>query len=297
MLKIVEKTKIWFTISLILIVIGIGFMVTKGLNFGIDFKGGTLIEINMGKTFTESEKKDIDAIIKKYDKGASTNTANNFTEIDVKSNSQNLNESNVKKMVNEIKKKYTKASLKSQERIGAVIGNELKTKALTAVILATIAMLIYVGIRFEFKFGLAAIIALVHDVLITLSFYAIFRVQLDSPFIAAILTIVGYSINDTIVVFDRIRENMKKMRKADINEVTNVSINQTMTRSINTVITTLFTIIAVTIFVPPVRSFGKPLIVGILSGCYSSIFIASPMWVFLKKHLKGKKKTAKIKSV
>jgi preprotein translocase subunit SecF len=155
-----------------------------------------------------------------------------------------------------------------------------------ALALATIAMLIYIGIRFEFNFGVAAIIALLHDVLITLGVYALFKVPVDSAFIAAMLTVIGYSINDTIVVFDRIRENQKYMRRNNVTELANASITQTMTRSVNTVLTVMITITAVYIFVPSVRNFAFPLIIGIASGCYSSIFIASPIWVMLKKRTK-----------
>ena len=144
-------------------------------------------------------------------------------------------------------------------------------------------MLIYIGIRFEFSFGAAAIIAVVHDVLVTIGVYGILGIPVNAPFIAAILTIVGYSINDTIVIFDRIRENSKKMRKVSVDEIANISINQTLSRSINTSLTTLFTITAVYIFVPTIREFSFPLIVGIATGAYSSIFIASPIWVMLKK--------------
>ena len=150
-------------------------------------------------------------------------------------------------------------------------------------------MLIYVAIRFEFAFGVAAILALVHDVLITISVYAIFDIPVNTPFIAAILTIVGYSINDTIVIFDRIRENVRSMRRKTPTEIANISINKTLARSINTSLTTLIIIGAVNIFVPTVREFSLPLLVGIAVGAYSSIFIAAPIWVILK----GKKKSKK----
>ncbi|MGL5243729.1 MAG: protein translocase subunit SecF, partial [Sarcina sp.] len=160
--------------------------------------------------------------------------------------------------------------------------------------IAVMFMLIYVAIRFEVDFGIAAIVALAHDILITLSIFAIFQITVNTPFIAAILTIVGYSINDTIVIFDRIRENRKKMRSASYVEVADKSITQTMTRSINTTLTTLITIVAVYIFVPTVRDFAFPLIIGIACGAYSSIFIASPVWCFLKnRKSKHKNKTTK----
>lgn len=155
--------------------------------------------------------------------------------------------------------------------------------------IAVIGMLIYVVIRFEFSFGIAAIIALLHDVLITISVYAVFGITINTPFIAAILTIVGYSINDTIVIFDRIRENRKKLRGKSVEEIADMSITQTMSRSINTTLTTLITIVCVYIFVPTVRDFAFPLIVGIASGACSSIFIASPIWCILANRQKNKK--------
>lgn len=288
MLKIIEKTKLWFSASLIVILIGMGFIATKGLNFGIDFKGGTQLVIEIGKDF---QKPEVDEIIKKYDTSALTNKIEN-TKIEIKSNS--LTDENSKKMLEELKQKYNlnEKSIESQDYIGSSIGKESTNKAYIALLVAVAFMLLYVGLRFEFKFGAAAILALVHDVLITLSVYAIFQIPVNSPFIAAILTIIGYSINDTIVIFDRIRENQKNMRRKSIEEVANISITQTMRRSINTSLTTLITIVCVYIFVPTVRDFSFPLIIGIATGTYSSIFIASPIWVLLKK--KNKKVNAKV---
>jgi preprotein translocase subunit SecF len=277
-LKIIENTKIWFTISLIIIVVGFGALITKGLNYGIDFRGGTILVIEMEKDFN---KPDVDKIVKKYASDAITNKANR-TQIEIKSN--NITDDEAKKIFSELKGKYKlkDKDLVSQNRIGASVGKELKQKAVTSLVLATLAMLLYVAIRFEFKFGLAAILGLVHDIMITIGVYAIFQIPLNSSFIAAILTIVGYSINDTIVVFDRIRENKKKFRKINDEELANISITQTMSRSINTVLTTLITITSVYILVPSVRDFTFPLLIGIVCGCYSSIFISSPIWVIFK---------------
>ena len=277
MLKIIEKTKIWFAISAIIIIIGLGTMATKGLEYGLDFKGGTVVQLNIGKDF---DKADIDNIVKKYDKDAQSNKVNN-TYIEIKS--ANLNSNDISNIVKDVKGKFKDSSLTNQESIGASIGQETRTKAMQAVVIATIAMLIYVGFRFEFKFGLAAIISLIHDVLVMLSVYAIFRIPIDSSFIAAMLTVIGYSINDTIVVFDRIRENNKYMRRTNTTELANASLTQTMARSINTVLTVLITLTAVYAYVPSIRNFSEPLLVGIISGCYSSIFIATPVWVILKK--------------
>ncbi|WP_027625916.1 protein translocase subunit SecF [Clostridium lundense] len=280
-LKIIEKTKLWFSISLIIILVGFFCMFKNGLNYGIDFKGGTLVQINMKKDFN---KQDVEAIINKYTKDYTTNTATNTAnEVQLEIRSNSLTDEQVESMSKEMKNKYKLQDKDfSQQRIGPSVGKELRQKAILALVIANLAMLIYVGFRFEFKFALAAILGLVHDIIITVSVYAILQIPVNSSFIAAILTIVGYSINDTIVVFDRIRENSKKMRKANDVELANISITETMTRSINTVLTTLFTIVSVYVFVPSVRDFATPLIVGIVSGAYSSIFISSPLWVMLK---------------
>lgn len=282
-LKIIEKTKIWFIISLSIMILGLVFVIKDGLNYGIEFKGGTLVQINMNKEF---DKGDVEKILKKYTNDYTTNEArdnNNNIQLEIRSNS--LKDDQIKPMFNEIKAKYKlqDKDLLAQQRIGPSVGKELRSKAILSLIIANIAMLVYVGFRFEFKFGLAAILALVHDILITISVYAILQIPVNSSFIAAILTIVGYSINDTIVVFDRIRENRKRNRKANEAEVANVSITQTMKRSINTNLTTLFTIVCVYIFVPSVREFALPLLIGIVCGAYSSIFIASPLWVVFTK--------------
>ncbi|QBD87910.1 protein translocase subunit SecF [Clostridium tetani] len=285
-LKIIEKTKIWFGISAIIMLLGLVFAIKDGLNYGIDFKGGTLVQIKMNKEF---DKIEVEKILKKYTNDYTTNEArdkDNNIQLEIRSNS--LKDEQIKPMFNEIKGKYKlkDEDLLSKESIGASIGKELRQKAILSLVIANIAMLIYVGFRFEFKFGLSAILALVHDILITISIYAIFQIPINSSFIAAVLTIVGYSINDTIVVFDRIRENSKRNRKANEVEIANISIAQTMTRSINTSLTTLFTIAAVYIFVPSVREFALPLLIGVICGAYSSIFIASPLWTIFRK--KGK---------
>lgn len=285
MLKIVEKTKIWFSISLAIILIGVLLMATKGLNFGIDFKGGTKLVVEFGKEFNKEE---VDKIVKNYDKNAVTKTVDK-TQYEIKS--KDLDETKTDELVKELQKEYKLSDdcLKSQSLIGPSLGKELTRNAIISVTIACIAMMIYIAIRFEVNFGVAALISLVHDVLITIAVYAIFNIPINSSFIAAILTIVGYSINDTIVIFDRIRENNKNMRRSNPIEVTNKSINQTLARSINTSLTTLIVIGAVNIFVPTIREFSFPLLIGIAAGAYSSIFIASSVWVILTNKRNKKK--------
>ncbi|MBD7911510.1 MULTISPECIES: protein translocase subunit SecF [Clostridium] len=284
MLKIIEKTKIWFALSLTVILIGIGFMVFRGLNFGIDFKGGTEILIQMKDDFNKQEADDI---AKKYTEDLVSNVVDGNK---YKVKSSNLDSQHVSDLVNELKEKYELDDnpLVSQNEIGASVGNDLKKNSFISLSIALVAMLIYIAIRFEFKFGIASVIALAHDVLVTLSVYAIFDIQINTPFIAAMLTIVGYSMNDTIVIFDRIREISRGNRRKDVVEIADVSLTQTIERSINTTLATLLTIIAINILVPSVRDFAFPLVVGIATGAYSSIFIASPVWVILKKKMKRK---------
>lgn len=289
MLKIIEKSKIWLSISLMIIVIGLGFMAFRGLNFGIDFKGGTQVSIQLNDNVSKDEA---DAVVKEYVENAST-TISDDKEYEIKATQ--LDSEQVSNIMNDLQEKYSldDDALISQDEIGASIGKELTKNSLLALLGAFAVMLIYVAIRFEFKFGVAALIATVHDILITLCFYAIFNIQVNTPFIAAILTIVGYSMNDTIVIFDRIRENTKKLRRANSTEIANVSITETMTRSINTSLSTLVTIIAINILVPSVREFTVPLIVGIITGAYSSIFIASPVWVLLRNKIGNNVKVSK----
>lgn len=286
MFKIIEKSKILISISLIVILIGIGFICFRGLNFGIDFKGGTEVSIKLNDSINKEE---VDTIVKGYAPDANTTISDSY-EYEIKS--ADLDSNKVSSIMNDLKGKYSleDSALISQNEIGASVGKELTKNSLLALFAAFIVMLIYIAIRFEFKFGVAALIATIHDILITVSVYAIFNIPVNTPFIAAVLTIVGYSMNDTIVIFDRIRENTKIMRRADPTEVANTSLTETMSRSIYTSLSTLMTIIAMDILVPSVRQFTIPLIVGIIAGAYSSIFIASPVWVYLKDRIKDQKK-------
>ncbi|WP_446897532.1 protein translocase subunit SecF [Clostridium sp. LBM24168] len=282
--RIIEKRKIWFTISLIVIAIGIFTIATKGLEYGLDFKGGTVIEINLGADFN---KHDVDKIIQKYSNDFQSNKVNSKS-ISIKS--ANLSNDSVSSIIKSVKKEYPKSTLTNQENIGASIGKEARINAIKAVIIAIAAMFIYIGIRFEFSYGMAAIIGLIHNILIMLSVYAVARVSIDSSFIAAALTVIGYSVHDTIVVFDRIRENHNYMRREDPELIADASVTQTLARSINTVVTVVITLASVYILVPSVRNFSEPILVGIISGCYSSICIASPCWVLIKRHMTKRKK-------
>lgn len=285
MLKIMERTKIWFSISLIIIVIGMGFLAVRGLNFGIDFKGGSDIIIQLNENVNKEE---VDNIVRSYAQDASTNTLNE-NQYEIKST--DLDSTKLDSIITDLKGKYQLDGdiLVSQTEIGSSVGKELTQNSVKALLAAFAAMLVYIAIRFEFKFGVAAIAATIHDILITISVYSIFYIPVNTPFIAAILTIVGYSMCDTIVIFDRIRENTKILRRSKPIEVADVSITETIARSIYTSLATVVTIIAMNFLVPSVQAFTIPLIVGIISGAYSSICIASPIWVYLKDKIGNKK--------
>lgn len=285
-MSIVKRYKLWFLISIIIILIGAGMFFYRGVNIGIDFVGGTTVSIEIGKEFNKEE---VDQILSKYSKD-STSKKVNETQLEIRSKEFTIDK--VKEFFNELKEKYEleESALLSQNEIGESVGKELTNRALIAVFIATICMLIYIVIRFEIFFGIAAIIALIHDVLITLSAYSIFFVPINSPFIAAILTIVGYSINDTIVIFDRIREN-KKIHSGKSDEfIADLSLKQSFVRCINTSLTTIVIILSVYIFVPSVREFSFPILIGMISGTYSSLFIATPIWTLLNSRKSKKKK-------
>lgn len=285
-MSIVKRYKLWFLISIVIILIGIGMFFYQGVNIGIDFVGGTTISIEIGKEFNKEE---VDQILSKYSEGATSKKVNE-TQLEVRSKEFTVDK--LKEFFNELKEKYEleESALLSQNEIGESVGKELTNRALIAVFIATIFMLIYIVIRFEVFFGIAAVIALIHDVLITLSAYSIFFVPINSPFIAAILTIVGYSINDTIVIFDRIRENKKIYSGKSDEFVADLSLKQSFVRCMNTSLTTIVIILSVYIFVPSVREFSFPILIGMISGTYSSLFIATPIWVMLNRRKSKKEK-------
>lgn len=284
--KIIEKKHIWFGISLAIIALGLVFMVMRGFNWGIDFTGGNMLHFDIHQTYELSEARNV---LEKLDIDFEAKKAGDTgQELIIKT--VDLSKEMQDEILDALKQKWPDTKLVRAETIDAIIGKELQKQAVVALIIANIGMLIYITFRFEFNSALAAVLALLHDVLIVLSFYAIFYIPVDSTIIAVILTIVGYSINDTIVIFDRVRENLKNMRKVPFEEVANLSISQTITRSVNTSLTTLLTITVLFLLGgETIKDFTLALIVGISAGTYSSIFIASPLWSMFR----GKLKTAK----
>ncbi len=288
-MNIVQRRKIWFSISGVILIIGLVLGLIRGVNVGIDFTGGTLMEIELHKYIPTKE---IREITDKYDKGANISMlGTDKTTVQIRMN-EDFNNEERKEIFAEFQAKYdlNEEDLLRADQFGPSVGKEITKKALLAIVISVIGMLVYITFRFEFSFAISAIIALTHDVLIVLSMYSILQVPINSSFVAAVLTILGYSINDTIVIFDRIRENSKFTKKIDYVKIANESIAQSLTRSINTSLTTLITLLALYILgVEQIREFALPLIVGVVAGTYSSIFIASPLWVMIKQSRKGKK--------
>lgn len=277
--KIIEHKKLWFSISLIIIIAGLFSMMFRGFNWGIDFTGGTLLQYDIKQDYKLQDVRDI---LNKLDlKNEVKKAGNNKQLLIIKT--VELTEEDQNKITGALRKKWSNAHLDRAEQIDAVIGKELRKKAIIALILANLGMFLYITFRFEFKSAIAAVLALLHDVLIVLSFYTISGIPVDSTFIAVILTIVGYSINDTIVIFDRIRENIRYARKTSFSDIANSSITQTLSRTINTTLTTLLAILALYLFGgTTIKDFTLALIIGVVSGTYSSIFIASPIWDSLR---------------
>ncbi|MBI4856921.1 MAG: protein translocase subunit SecF [Acetobacterium woodii] len=291
-IPVAEKCKIWFAISLVLITISLGSLIIQGLNFGIDFVGGTIVTMELNTTF---ENADARAIVDKFDAEADITYAGDAKTQIIITTKESLTKEESQELFAGFKEKYNlqDTNLLSVDSVNASIGAEMATKSILAVTVAVVLMLIYIWFRFEFLFGLTAIFALIHDLIVVLGVYSVFQIQVNSPFIAAILTILGYSIMDTVVVFDRIRENRPKFGRYAYVDLVDTSVTQTIGRSINTSMTTFIAITALYIFgVPAIKDFALPLMVGIICGTYSSIFNASALWYVIKEYQHKKQVSA-----
>ena len=271
-------------LSLILFTISIIFLIFKGLNYGVDFKGGTLIELRLNdKNVSISNVRDsfnslnLNGVnVKKF--GNQTDYIVKFQNTDVKN----------PEFINEIKKKLKNSSgydftFRRVENVGPKVSSELLRSGIIAIALSLFAMLFYIWIRFEWQFSIGAIIALFHDVIITLGIFSIFSLEINLSIVAAVLTIVGYSMNDTVVIYDRVRDNLKKYSNIKIFELTNISINETLSRTIITSATTLLALVSIYVFGGEIlKGFSFAMILGVIFGTYSSIYIACPLLVSLK---------------
>ena len=275
--------KIFNIISIVLIILSVFFLLFKGLNYGVDFKGGTLIELRVQdqtinvSTIRQSFKNMNlgDVNVKKF--GNKTDFLIKFEKKDEK----NIN------FINDIKNKLVldignSFSFRRVENVGPKVSSELLKSGVIAILMSLSAMMIYIWLRFEWQFSLGAIFALIHDVVITLGFFSILNLEVNLSIVAAVLTIVGYSMNDTVVIFDRVRENLKKYSSKKINEITNLSINETLSRTIITSLTTLLALVSIFIFGGEIlKGFSFAMILGVIFGTYSSIYIANPILEYL----------------
>lgn len=294
---------IWFAISIVLIgagVVGMAYYGTtsgKPLNYGIEFAGGTSTTADFGREYTIAE---IEESIVPYvteitgDSSVQATTVDESTEIVLKTKTLSLDEREALEAVL-VEKFGVDESTISTQSISSTVSGEMRASAIWAVVIACLCMLIYIRFRFkDLRFATSAILALIHDVLVVIAAYALIRITVGNTFIACVLTIVGYSINDTIVIFDRIRENMHGMENETeerIYEIANRSLTQTLTRSINTSITTIIMVVILFIMgVPAIKEFALPLMIGLICGSYSSIFIATELWYEMKIRMKRKAK-------
>ena len=270
-------------LSGILIIASLVFLVFKGLNFGVDFKGGTLIELRTDKSSANITK--IRDSFNQMNLGdVSVKNFGNETDFVVKFEKQNSNDPQfIEEIKNKLSNSIGSVDFRRVENVGPKVSAELLRSGVIAIALSLAAMLLYIWIRFEWQFSLGAILALFHDVIITLGVFSVFSLEINLSIVAAVLTIVGYSMNDTVVIFDRVRENLRKYADVKIFELTNISINETLSRTIITSVTTLLALLSIFIFGGEIlKGFSLAMILGVIFGTYSSIYIANPVLVSLK---------------
>lgn len=280
------KRRFAFVLSIVLIIIGLfSIFFYNGLNYGIDFSGGTNVRIKFAQNINLNDLRDIFSKNNLKSIPIQTIGESDDNEVLVSLPVDSLlgeGEQLINKLKNILSKKYPDLEIRSVETVGPKVGEELKSSALKAILIALALILIYITFRFHWKFGISSIITLVHDVLIVVGIFSIFDKEFSLTVVAALLTVVGYSLNDTIVVFDRIRENMARYRKRDLIEVINKSINETLSRTMLTSGTTLFVVIALLILGGEIiHNFAFALMIGIIVGTYSSIYVASPLVLWL----------------
>ena len=285
----VGKRKICYVLSLIVIIAGIISMFVQGLNLGIDFAGGTVIQDSFNE---EIEISDVREAINGLNIG--TNRIQELDDGSFQIKTLYMDQDAQDEFVGQLDEALGGCTLLRSEAVGASVGSELLKSGLVALFVAIVLMIGYITWRFEWRFALTGIVALFHDVLVTLAVFSIFQLEVESYFVAAILTIFGYSINNTIVIFDRIRENVVRVKKDALAGVVNQSIKQSLTRTINTSVTTLIFLFALVLFGgQTTRIFVLAMIIGIVAGTYSSIFVAPSLWHDLR--MKSKKKVVEIR--
>lgn len=287
-LHIIRNIKYYLSVSIVLVVLSIVVFFAKGLNYGIDFTGGNLFQLKYNdKKITLTEiNENLDKLSEKLPQVNSNSRKVQISEDGtVILRVPELKEEDKKEVLNSLQE-LGAFNLDKEDKVGASIGDDLKKSAIYSLGIGAILIVLYITLRFEFSFAIGGILSLLHDIIIAVGFIALMGYEVDTPFIAAILTILGYSINDTIVIYDRIRENLKRRHTKNwtLEDCMDESVNQTAIRSLNTSITTLFSVIALLIFGgASLKTFIMTLLIGILAGTYSSIFVATPIVYILNK--------------
>ena len=289
--SIVKNWKIFFAITIIGLMIGYGSMIFRGFNLGIDFTGGSIMDLKFEKAVQVAQVREV---LGKHNLGGAiiqleSNDSSATSSQGVLIRTPVIADNDRTAVMQDMEKALGKFDIRRVENVGATIGGELIQQAAIAIILSWVLMIIYITIRFQLNFALAAIIALIIDVSVTLSWFSLLQLEIDSTFVAALLTVVGYSVNGTIVIFDRIRENLKVHRRTEtVTDMIDNSIKSTLTRTIYTTITTLFAIVAIFLFGgETIHNFSFAMLVGCCSGAYTSILLAGTIWLFLQHKKAG----------
>ena len=289
--SIVKNWKIFFAITIIGLMIGYGSMIFRGFNLGIDFTGGSIMDLKFEKAVQVAQVREV---LGKHNLGGAiiqleSNDSSATSSQGVLIRTPVIADNDRTAVMQDMEKALGKFDIRRVENVGATIGGELIQQAAIAIILSWVLMIIYITIRFQLNFALAAIIALIIDVSVTLSWFSLLQLEIDSTFVAALLTVVGYSVNGTIVIFDRIRENLKVHRRSEtVTDMIDNSIKSTLTRTVYTTITTLFAIVAIFLFGgETIHNFSFAMLVGCCSGAYTSILLAGTIWLFLQHKKAG----------
>ena len=299
--NVVGHSKLIFIISLALVVLFVASVFVFGFNLDVDFTGGATLTVDLGRATTKQDADDITALFKDTVKFAPS-SVQRTGESEIVIKSTELNNKNREALQDAITKKFnlsTEADTTpiSFDNIGGSVSDDVKRSVILSTVITIALMLVYITFRFEFKSGLAAIVCLALNVVIMLLFYSIFHISVNSNLIACILTILGYSINNTIVIFDRVREMAKGDPEGDFGAIVNVAVGKSFFRTLNSTITTLLTVTAIFIIgTPSVRNFTLPLIIGIIAGFFTSIFLAGPFWNLIRSKKDGQK-VQKVKKI
>jgi preprotein translocase subunit SecF len=297
-LNLMSKSKRFGLVSLSVLIISLGLIFTKGFNYGIDFAGGTLIQVQYEGKAPIDKVRDAIGTEKSYE-GATVTYFGGDDEIVIKTkmSSKNLGE-DVGDKVRVLLKDTGKFEVRRVDMVGAKVGSELREQGIMSMLLAILGILIYVSFRFEWRFAVASVLALVHDVTIAMGMIVLFGIEVNLDILAALLTILGYSLNDTIIVFDRIREGIRTIKDPDLGAIIDESVTRTLSRTTLTSLTTFFVVLTLFVFGGEIiHGFSFTLLVGVIVGTYSSIFVASPILMWLGFSVGGfrEKEAAKLK--